>query len=259
MFGRKTKAVLGLALAGLVAGAALTPGALAAESDGPGTDVWLSVVPRPGDTRVSVTVPTAIGFVVVGSSDTTATGAITVEEGNLLLPNVKVQSDGAGGHEIAVTGESTLRLENYSTDVPEDQMNQPEESRQRIGLAVDVSAKIVSQNQGGWTLTADAPGQTTDDVKKFQVSMGVNQSLSVFNKPEADGALGLSQSFTLPKPPVEETGWTTAGVSQVPSRTELLLDIKVGGTKGMYNTTEDSVKAAQIVWDITPIYESSTP
>lgn len=255
MFGRKTKAVLGLALAGLVTGATLNPGALAAGSDGPGTDVWLSVVPRPSDTRISVTVPTAIGFVVVGSSDTMAAGAITVEEGNLLLPNVKVQSDGAGGHEIAVIGASTLQLENYSTDVPEDQMNQPEESRQRIGLAVDVSAKIVSQNQGGWTLTADAPGQTEQDVKKFQVSMGVSQPLGVFNKPESEGTFGLSQSFTLTKPPVEKYGCTAAGVSQVPSTTELLLDIRVGGTKGMYNTTEDSVKAAQIEWIITPIYE----
>lgn len=251
--------MLGLALAGLVAGAALTPGALAAESEGPGTNVWISAVPRPSDTRISVTVPTAIGFVVVGSTDETAAGAITVEEGNLLLPNVKVESDGADGHKITVTGESTLRLENYSTDVPEDQMNQPEESRQRIGLAVDVSAKIVSQNQNGWALTGDAPGEGEGDFKKFQVSMGVNQPLSVFNKQETEGTFALSQSFTLEKPPVEENGWTTAGVSLVPSRTQLLLDIKVGGTKGMYNTTENSAKVAQIVWDITPIYESATP
>lgn len=258
MFGRKTKTVLGLALAGLVAGAALTSGALAAESEGPGTNVWISAVPRPSDTRISVTIPTAIGFVVVGSADP-STDPISVENGNLLLPNVKVESDGADGHKVTVTGESTLRMENYSTDVPEEEMSKPEGERNRIGLAVEVGAKITSQAGSKWVPTPTEPGQTEDDVKKFRVSVGVSEPLGVFSQTETDGALRLDKSFTLPKPPVEENGWTVAGVSQVPSRTQLLLDIKVGGTQEMYTTPENSAKVAQIVWEITPIYESATP
>lgn len=257
MLGRKTKTVLGLALAGLVAGTALTPGALAAQAEGPGTDVWMSVVPRPSDTRISVTIPTAIGFVVVGSTESTK--AITVENGNLLLPNVKVESDGTGDNKVTVTGESTLRMENYSTDVPEEQLEKPEGERQRVGLAVNVAAKMEAQKDSAWTLTGDVPGQAEGDAKKYQVSVGVSKPLGVFNQLEANGALRLSQSFTLPKPPVGESGWTTAGVSLVPSRTQLLLDIKVGGTQNMYTTTENSAKVAQIVWEITPIYDSAAP
>lgn len=256
MLGRKTKTVLGLALAGLVAGTALTPGALAAQAEGPGTDVWMSVVPRPSDTRISVTIPTAIGFVVVGSTE--STGAITVENGNLLLPNVKVEGDGTGDNKVTVTGESTLRMENYSTDVPEEQLNKPEGERKRIGLAVNVDATIKHQTDSAWTPIATEPGQAEGDAKKYQVSVGVSQTLGVFNKTE-DGALRLDKPFTLPKPPVGESGWTTAGVSLVPSRTQLLLDIKVGGTQNMYTTTENSAKVAQIVWEITPIYDSAAP
>lgn len=258
MLGRKTKTVLGLALAGLVAGTALTPGALAAQAEGPGTDVWMSVVPRPSDTRISVTIPTAIGFVVVGSTESME--AITVKNGNLLLPNVKVESDGTGDdHKVTVTGESTLRMENYSTDVPEEQLEKPEGERQRVGLAVNVAATIKHQTDSAWTPIATEPGQAAEDAKKYQVSVGVSQTLGVFNQTEANGALRLDKPFTLPKPPVEESGWTTAGVSLTPSRTQLLLDIKVGGTQNMYTTTENSAKVAQIVWEITPIYDSAAP
>lgn len=259
MLGRKTKTVLGLALAGLVAGTALTPGALAAQAEGPGTNVWLSAVPRPSDTRISVTIPTAIGFVVVGGAAEGATNPISVENGNLLLPNVKVERDGASGHKVTVTGESTLRMENYSTDVPEEQLEKPEGERQRVGLAVKVAATIKPQTDSAWTPIATEPGLAAENAKQYQVSVGVSQPLGVFNKTEANGALRLDKSFTLPKPPVGESGWTTAGVSLVPSRTQLLLDIKVGGTQNMYTTTENSAKVAQIVWEITPIYESAAP
>ena len=91
--------MFGLAFAAVswVSAAAYTP-------ETSGTDVWVSVVPRPTQERISVTVPAVIGFVVNGTADTQNQEALSTENGNILVPNVKAESVEGNQYTLVVEG-----------------------------------------------------------------------------------------------------------------------------------------------------------
>ena len=87
-----TAALTGLLSAGMVMNTAAAPtgseGGAIPYSEG--TDVYAGVILDDPDAKLKVHVPTLFAFVVNGSLDPSLEKEISVENGNLLLPNVKV-------------------------------------------------------------------------------------------------------------------------------------------------------------------------
>lgn len=221
-----------------------------------GTDVWLSVVPRPTQERISVTVPTVIAFVVNGTADETGDEAVTVENDGLLIPNVKVEgADGGNEYQLVTTGQSSLVVQNYSTNVREEDMDQ--ENPTRYGIKVTLGATVVTaQDEDGepvgpeqradWTLTGTEPTTAQADFKKFRLSLDGK----AFSKRVDANTYGMDGEIEVGAAPSDKYGWTAGGISKRPFEQEIELGVEVGGTRGMYGTVENSVKAAQIVWNV---------
>ena len=251
--------------------------ALADQPDGPSTKVWIDVVKQPTQDRICVTVPMAYGFVVVGSQEPANTTPISIENGNLLLPNVRVEVDetsGENGHHdysISVSGPQELPVRNYSTTVPEDAEEGTEEAV-RTGLAVKLKASmdakensglIDSVNRSHWTLTEVKPGTEPEAFKKYRMSLdGMPFSYVNIAEPEryhmegADGTLG---EISMEAPPdVENNGWTSAGTANIPSEHWMEVKVEVGGVQGHYSQVEESMKVGTIRWTVEPVLNSGT-
>lgn len=251
------RAALSLALAAALVGVPAAGASAAETTPTPGTDVWLSVVPRPTQERISVTLPTVIAFVVSGTADGANSDAISVEGGSLLIPNVKVEKadDGDDSYQLVTVGESTLVARNYSTNVPKE--NADDENLPRYGIQVELGATVITaQDENGdpvdpaeranWTLTGTAPTTSAEDFKKFRLSLDGN----AFSEKVDNHTYRMDGVITLGAPPAHEFGWTAGGMSNKPFEQELALEIEVGGARGMYSTAENSAKAAQIVWTV---------
>ena len=261
-------AVLALALAVGMTGLAWAAGTQT-DTDVPGTDVWLSVVPRPTQERISVTLPIALAFVVDGTVDAEDDSEISVENGTLLLPNVRVEAESDTSYKLTTTGESAFVVRNYSTNVPEEY--QDDEDPQRVGIEVELTASIrVAQTEDGdavkpadradWTLTGEKPSLDQDGYKKFRLSLDGN----LFSIPEnAEGKNEppylMDGSITLGAPPAHINGWTAGGVSQAPFEQEIEVDVEIGGTRNLYKKAETSVKAAEIIWTVRGVPLSEDP
>lgn len=254
---KSIRTVLSLALATALAGTFTVAASGAEAAPAPGTDVWLSVVPRPTQERVSVTLPTVIAFVVNGTADKANADAVSVQGGSLLLPNVKVEGaeGGDGSYRLVTTGEPTLVARNYSTNVPEENLD--DENPPRYGIQVQLGATVMTaQDEGGatvppagranWTLTGTAPTTDQADFKKFRLSLDGH----AFSKRIDGNTYEMDGEITLGAAPAHEFGWTAGGVSNKPFEQELALNVEVGGTRGMYSTAENSAKAAQIIWTV---------
>lgn len=261
---KAVRAALSLALAAMLAVAAsaaepdaassapTTPGTVPV----PGTDVWLSVVPRPTQDRISVTVPMVAAFVVNGTADEANTDAISVENGSLLLPDVLVTGadDGDDSYQLVTTGAS-LVVRNYSTKVPEEHLD--DENPPRVGLEVELTAKVITaqdedgdtlrpDERSGWTLTDTKPTTAEADYKKYRLSLDGK----AFSQKVDEDTFEMDDSIMVGAPPAEEKGWTSGGLSKEPYEQQIELGVEVGGTRGMYHQVENSVKAAQIIWSM---------
>lgn len=264
---KAVRAALSLALA-----AVLAVGASAAEPDRassatptPGTDVWLSAVPRPTQNRISITVPMVVAFVVNGTADEANADAISVENGSLLLPNVLVTGadDGDDSYQLVTTGASVV-VRNYSTKVPSDHLD--DENPPRVGLEVELSATVITaQDEDGdtlppderadWTLTDAEPTTAKTDYKKYRLSLDGH----AFSQKVDENTFKMSGTIRVGAPPAAEKGWTSGGLSKEPYEQQIELGVEVGGTRGMYHQVENSVHAAQIIWDATEYIPDPNP
>lgn len=215
-----------------------------------GTEVWAGVAVDNPDMRIKVTVPTLFAFVVNGSVDATeGAKAVTAANGGLLLPNVKVENvQGTGGagdtYDLTTTGDSALTFDNYSTYYSSD------DSDYR-GLAVKLSGSIKNETGGSWTHIATKPSETaTQDLKKYRLSVNGQQFTAV----NADGSFGMATPIDLNAPEnVSNTGNldATTKLAKVPTSVEAKFGVEVGGTRGDYQTAENSAKVGTIVWKVS--------
>lgn len=248
--------------------------------DGPHSNVWLTVVEVKSDARISVTVPVSYGFVVVGSVDTADNGRISVEDGNLRLPNASVSIltpsnplPGASGNAVYSIDETSagnnVPIRNYSTDVREENLGVANPPRE--GLPVKLKAYIHEEEQaeiGGVALThywkpiATAPTTSAADFKKFRLGAdGKYFSVPgvVYLPLLAGGGMGsldvlwLDGEIDLAAPPnVLVDGYTAAGLANIPSTLYVPLTVDVGGVQNQYKQVEESVKVTQITWTVVP-------
>lgn len=240
--------VFGLIFAGIswVSAAAYT-------AETPGTDVWISVVPRPTQERISVTLPAVIGFVVNGTADTQDQETLSTENGNILVPNVKVESVEGDRYTLVTEGSSTLVIKNYSTDVKEGQ--EDAENPERVGIALKVTG-VVSEEEADagaegvipWVPVAGKPSVTQDGFKNYRLSLDGK----AFSK-TVDGGFEMAEGIEIGAPPAEDSGWSAGGSSLVPFQQEVALSVEAGGVRSMYNKPEESVKAAKITWKIETV------
>lgn len=215
-----------------------------------GTEVWAGVAVDNPDMRIKVTVPTLFAFVVNGSVDATeGAKAVTAANGGLLLPNVKVENvQGTGGagdtYDLTTTGDSALTFDNYSTYYSSD------DSDYR-GLAVKLSGSIKNETGGSWTHIATKPSETaTQDLKKYRLSVNGQQFTAV----NEDGSFGMATPIDLNAPEnVSNTGNLdgTTKLAKVPTSVEAEFGVEVGGTRGDYQTAENSAKVGTIVWKVS--------
>lgn len=215
-----------------------------------GTEVWAGVAVDNPDMRIKVTVPTLFAFVVNGSVDATeGAKAVTAANGGLLLPNVKVENvQGTGGagdtYDLTTTGDSALTFDNYSTYYSSD------DSDYR-GLAVKLSGSIKNETGGSWTHIATKPSETaTQDLKKYRLSVNGQQFTAV----NEDGSFGMATPIDLNAPEnVSNTGKLdgTTKLAKVPTSVEAEFGVEVGGTRGDYQTAENSAKVGTIVWKVS--------
>lgn len=228
------------------------------DTDTAGTDVWISAIPRPSDERISVTVPMMVGFVVNGTNIVGETqDPITVEKGALLLPKVLAAG---GGTKLETVSDGSFVIRNYSTNVPTSQLDSA--MPPRYGISVKVTASLTGNGRddaagkplarNDWILSATEPNVTDADFKKYRIGLDTMWFEKDPTTKGNDITLTLSDSITLEAPPSHKYGWNVSGTSKEPSEKEIALKVQVGGTRGMYTTPRDSVKAAMITWTLEP-------
>ena len=253
--------------------------ALADQPDGPSTKVWIDVIGRPSQDRICVTVPMAYGFVVVGSQDPGNPTPISIKNGNLLLPNLRVEVDEASGPEgnpdysISASGPQELPVKNYSTAVPEGAEDENEEDAVRTGLAVKLKASMDAGEAGGitapgggnsWTLTHEEPGTEEKDIRKYRMILD-DMPFSYIDPEDqdlyhmaGDGSSAPGEISLDAPPDVETNGWTSAGTANIPSEYQMKVAVEVGGVQGHYGQVEGSIKAGTIRWTVEPDLDSGT-
>lgn len=245
------------------AGLCFSVSASSADSVGPTTNVWIDVVNMSTETRISVTVPFSYGFAVLGTTETNSTIAdesISTANGNLYLPNVRVEvsePSSAGTRDYQLTYTSTIMpIENYSTDVREENAGQPDPERE--GLPVELRPYIVDSGEIGhyWQISSTAPTSNDADFKKYRMVLD-GKAFSEESQRNIDNTLTpvveISENIALPAPPdVPINGYTAAGTARVPSRTQVPVDVEIGGRRGQYHQVEESVNVARIYWEVIP-------
>lgn len=259
------------AAAFLLSGICGTQAALAEGQPGPSTNVWIDVIQKPTQDRICVTVPMAYGFVVVGSEDTQDETPISVENGNLLLPNVKVEveddldADGLRDYSLTVFGNMELPIKNYSTTVPDDA--EEEEEERRVGLAVKLGAYMDARNDGGllpppdrayWELSEEKPGIDADSFKKYRMVLDGKAFRVLGGEDQKEYHMDGTISLGAP-PDVEHNGWTAAGTANVPKEQYVTVDVEVGGGQGNYTQVEQSVKISTIHWEVEADFPEEEP
>lgn len=232
-------------------------------ADGPSTNVWLDVIQTPTQARISVTVPLAYGFAVVGSVNPADSGPVSVDQGNLLQANVRAEvitpSGGTGDveYEVKVEGQAALTIKNYSTD-----MRDGEENGVREGLPIEIEPYLVpvSENASGakhhWKSSATLPTDAETDFKKFRMSLN-GQAFAVpgtlGSGSSQQDILWLENKIDLEGPPdVPANGYTAAGTANIPYTLYLPVSIAVGGKQNQYYQVEESSKVSKIYWKVTP-------
>ncbi|WP_313257068.1 hypothetical protein [Lacrimispora sp.] len=263
-----------LATVGFVCTGCLCFSALA--SEGPTSNVWLSVTQIPSEARVSVTVPLAYGFVVRGSVDSSDTYPVSAENGNLILPNAKVHvsvpSDSGTGitaeFELQTISEHTIPILNYSTDVREEHLE--EENPPREGLPVELKPFIAGYDSDegkthywktvGYDPTWDGASSQTN-FKEYQmlidnVAFSDPGQVTISyedSSTELKDVFWYADKIALNAPEdVLTHGYTAAGTAHIPSETFVTVGVKVGGMQSEYKQVEESLKVRAIFWQVIP-------
>lgn len=245
-------------------GLCFSSSASSADSVGPTTNVWIDVVELSTEARVSVTVPLSYGFAVLGTTETSGTiadEAISVLNGNLYLPNVRVDviTPSAAGtapeYQLSYVG-TVMPISNYSTDVRLENLDQTDPERE--GLPVELRPYIVDSGETGhfWQISSSQPTNHGEDFKKYRMVLD-GKAFSEESTRNIDGSLTpvvvISDNIALPAPPdVPANGHTAAGTAQVPSQTYVPVDVQIGGRRGQYHQVEESINVARIIWEIIP-------
>lgn len=255
---------------------------------GPASNVWLDVIQVPTQARISVTVPLSYGFAVIGSVEDTAVNPVSVENGNLLLPNIRVVVKTPSGvasnavYEIQTVSESSIPIRNYSTDVRDE--NADEEIPPREGLPVAVQPYMIALPVDDnlipipihhWQPSLTDPTwkapETADEAKvnfkKFQMVLdglafsepeqkSISTILSngtVTNKVWNVIWLENKSTIALDAPPsVPDYGYTSAGTARIPSEKHISVQVRVGGIQNQYTQVEESLKVGAIYWEVIP-------
>lgn len=212
-----------------------------------GTDVYAGMVvdhDLKTDARIRVTVPTVFAFVVNGTADTSSTDKLSVQNGSIMLPNVKVNildpTNPTSDYTIDIQQDSTMTFTNYST-IADDTTES-----NRKGIAVELSGAIEnkgsSKGRNYWTHTATAEG-----FKEYNLSVDGK----AFNKAK-DGALQMSTPTTLAAPAVDAEGTIddTTMLAKTGAVKELPFTVAVGGDRNQYTQIEQSAKVGSIVWTV---------
>lgn len=267
---RRTAAGAAAALAGM--GVCI----FSAFAGGPSTNVWLTVVAPSVEDRISVTVPTAIGFVVNGSLDASMTGGVSSGDGTVLVPNLRVDvvqnsnqydvnNPGAGSveYQIGVVSDVGMAVRNYSTEAVVDGDGNV---LSRNGAGVNLTPVVLqipetaNNKRHNWEPKASAPQPVPDDFKKYRIVLdGIpfsdDQKPGTLVVHDTDGTKGpqpviaLEEPIHLSAPPdIDTHGYTAAGTANVPSEKYLTVDVEVGGQRNQYKQIEESVKAGVILW-----------
>lgn len=245
------------------AGLCFSAAAAGTDSAGPTANVWIDVVELSSEARVSVTVPFSYGFAVQGTTETSGTiadEAISAANGNLYLPNVRVEvitPSASGTAEYQLNYVSTvIPIKNYSTDVREENMGQTDPERE--GLPVELRPYIVDSGAAGhfWQISSVQPTNAGEDFKKYRMVLD-GKAFSEESKRNINDVLTpvvvISENIPLPAPPdVPGNGYTAAGTAIVPSQTNVPVDVEIGGRRGQYHQVEESINVAQIVWEVIP-------
>lgn len=201
-----------------------------------GTDVYAGVTTHVDApyTNLKVTVPTLFSFVVATAADTEGTKAISVSDGNLLIPNVKVDDNG----KVSTVGQSQMYFTNYSTKVT---------SASHEGLGVDVNGMVVTDAGSKWVYT---PTAKPTEAFTYNLTLGG----SAFNVPMGDGNYACAKSVSLAAPDVStEADVTTTDKTAKVGKTQVVeIGVNVGGTTNDYTSNAAaSAKVGTIVWTIT--------
>lgn len=240
-----------------------------------GTAVYGGVIIQDKNPVVKVEVPTMFAFVVNGtvqSSD--AADSVTSSNGNIILPNVKVDVDttsttnSVGGYEYSLTytGDTNMRINNYSTYYDEVSTG----VNARVGLPLKINGEIIeevgtSSAKKFWEYsTAVTPG-ARDDFKKYKISIDSHE----LTTPVTGGGFRLADAdvITLAAPDTKykldtttTPGTTLVTYDNLDSSTNLTVtpsthyakfDVVVGGQKGQYSQVEESAKIGTIVWTVS--------
>lgn len=247
-----------LMVAGLLCTGCLCFSALASED--PASNVWLSVIEIQSDARVSVTVPLAYGFVVRGSVDPSDTNPVSVDNGNLIVPNAKVHVTVRSGiglpakYELQTISEQSIPIQNYSTDVREEEMDN--ENPLREGLPVELKPFIsgYGSDTHHWKVVGYDP--TWDEISTLthfkEYQMGIDNYIFSDSDGINDG-LWLNGTIALEAPEdVQTYGYTAAGTALIPSAKYVTIGVKAGGMQSEYKQVEESLKVGSIFWQIIP-------
>lgn len=258
-----TAATAGLLSAGMAMSAFAAPGEVSEGGAIPysdGTDVYAGVILKDPDAKIKVYVPTLFAFVVNGSVDSSATDAISVENNNLLLPNLKVEvneDDGDGpnhSYSIQTVGEGHMYFENCSTARDE------ENEGARIGIPVSIKGSIRNEGTAAsrnyWEHVGTKPGTDDADFKHYRLSVDD----IVFDTATEDGGFGMGEGITLSAPDLGRAGsagnWEYTNLDDgnyaiAGSQTDVAFGVEVGGQQNDYTQVEESAKVGNIVWTIS--------
>lgn len=243
-----TAALTGLLSAGMVMNTAAAPtgseGGAIPYSEG--TDVYAGVILDDPDAKLKVHVPTLFAFVVNGSLDPSLEKEISVENGNLLLPNVKVavnEEDNSDpdnrGYHIQTVGDGNMHFENFSTAVDKDNPGK------RKGIQVNIKGSIKNEgtdrSRNFWEHVYEKPS----DFKQYRLSV----EGEAFDQLEKDGSHSMENAIGLEAPDLGNgTENLDAGnFAVIGSRKNVTFGVEVGGTQGNYNQVEESAKVGSIV------------
>lgn len=234
---------------------------IAEAANDPYSDVWIEVIEKDLQQKVSVTVPTTFAFVVNGTTDATQQVQISVDNKTLLLPNVTISvtnsGSSSGDYEINISGPATLPFKNYSTITAATTSGGAENfnSGIRQGTKVLLSGYIENEDtpiaRNYWNVVAKDSEVTiaAGNFKNYRVSLESHADTHIFNtkKTGETNRIWLDKAISLEKP-VETDGYDVAGFAKTPSIQELVLHLDIGGYRGQYSQIEQSVKAGKIIW-----------
>jgi len=234
-----------------------------------GTEVWAGIIIQDKNPVVKVEVPTLFAFVVNGTTDSNDASAVTSTNGNIYLPNVKVDvttasSGGTGGvYGLTYTGDGIMRMNNYSTYEEKDTASGV---TVRKGLELKINGEIreassVASANKFWVYSAAAaPTIARGDFKKYQISIdniGLTTGTTTGYKMASDISLAAPDTQFA----VDTSGTTpTVTYANLDDATKLAanptthtanFDVIVGGERGQYNQVEQSAKIGTIVWTVS--------